>query len=310
MSEKREGISRRTFLSGVAKGSLLVAGGLSIRNRAIGVERSRRSADGDAAAGSGTGKIRLGLVTYNLAKDWDVDTIIKRCEETGFEGVELRSTHAHKVEANLTAEERKAVKAKFDLSKVELVSLGTAFEYHSPDPKVLQKNMDGTEEYLRLAYDLGCQGIKVRPNGLPKEVAPEKTLRQIGESLRKCGGLAEKLGVEIWMEVHGSETSHVPHIRTILDVADHPFVKICWNCNSSDIVDGAIGQNFELIKHKVGSLHIHDLYDESYPYMELFGLLKKYKFDGYTFVEMSGSADPVRVMKYYRALWERMIAAA
>ena len=42
--------------------------------------------------------MKLGLVTYNMAKDWDVPTIIKNCQDTGFEGVELRTTHAHKVE--------------------------------------------------------------------------------------------------------------------------------------------------------------------------------------------------------------------
>ena len=38
--------------------------------------------------------MKLGLVTYNLAKDWDLGTIIANCEETGFSGVELRTTHA------------------------------------------------------------------------------------------------------------------------------------------------------------------------------------------------------------------------
>ncbi len=29
--------------------------------------------------------MRLGLVTYNLAKDWDLDTLLRHCEDTGFE---------------------------------------------------------------------------------------------------------------------------------------------------------------------------------------------------------------------------------
>ena len=46
--------------------------------------------------------MKLGLVTYNMAKDWDIPTIINNCTETGFEGVELRTTHAHKVEVSLS----------------------------------------------------------------------------------------------------------------------------------------------------------------------------------------------------------------
>src|SRR5690349_3765577 len=54
-------------------------------------------------------KMHLGLVTYNLAKDWSVETIINHCQATSFEGVELRTTHAHKVEVNLSPAERAEV---------------------------------------------------------------------------------------------------------------------------------------------------------------------------------------------------------
>ena len=29
-------------------------------------------------------RMKLGTVTYNLAQDWDIPTIIKNCETTGF----------------------------------------------------------------------------------------------------------------------------------------------------------------------------------------------------------------------------------
>jgi sugar phosphate isomerase/epimerase len=310
MQEKQERLSRRRFVAQALKGAAVGAAAWNLpAGAADGTapispieEKSGRRTEG--------ARMKLGLVTYNLAKDWDVDTIIKRCEETGFEGVELRTTHAHKVESNLSGEERKAVRAKFETSKVVLVSLGTAFEYHSPDEATVRRNVDGTKEYLQLARDLGCRGVKVRPNGLPKEVPVEKTLRQIGESLWECGEAAEKLGVEIWLEVHGQGTSHLPDIRAILDVGKHPFVKICWNSNPSDVVDGSVKQNFELVREKVGSVHMRDLDDRNYPYVELFGLLKKSGFSGYCFAEISESTDPVRVMRYYKALWELMVSVA
>ncbi len=309
MKEEEKRLSRRTFLSKSLTGSLLAVAGL------------QSSSIASAMAGSGTSRtgrplnavkretaMKLGLVTYNLAKDWDLDTMINRCEETGFQGVELRTTHAHKVESNLSSEERKAVRARFEASKVILVSLGTAFEFHSPDEAALRKNIDGTKEYLQLARDLGCRGVKVRPNGLPKQVPVEKTLRQIGESLRECGQVAEKLGVEIWLEVHGQGTSHLPHIRTILDISSHPWAKVCWNSNPTDVVDGSVSGNFELVKDRIGSVHMRDLNDENYPYIELFGLLKKANFGGFCFAEIPESLDPVRVMRYYKALWELMVS--
>ncbi len=75
--------------------------------------------------------MRLGIVTYNIAKDWDVETIIKRCSELSYEGAELRTTHSHRVEVDLSGEERKEVRKRFADSPVKLVGLGSAFEYHS-----------------------------------------------------------------------------------------------------------------------------------------------------------------------------------
>jgi len=311
MVKEGKGVTRRRLMKEAGKGAILTFAGLGALANASEEMKPREAQRSRSVTGAGqAAQMKLGLVTYNMAKDWDLDTIIERCEETGFQGVELRTTHAHKVESNLAAEERKAVREKFKGSRVELVSLGTAFEYHSSDAAVVQKNIAGTKEYLELAKDVGCRGIKVRPNGLPPEVPVEKTLQQIGEALRECGVVGEKLGVEIWLEVHGQGTSHVPHIRTIMDVANHPFVKVCWNSNPTDVADGSILSNLDLVKNKIGSVHMRDLDDENYPYLELFAVLKKVGFSGYCFAEIPGSEDPVRVMRYYRALWQQMVGAA
>ena len=58
-------------------------------------------------------KMRLGTVTYNIAMDWDVPTIIKNCTEAQFEGVELRTSHKHGVEVTLSKAERAEVKKRF-----------------------------------------------------------------------------------------------------------------------------------------------------------------------------------------------------
>lgn len=247
---------------------------------------------------------RLGTITYNIAKDWTLDQILKNLEKLGYEGVELRTSHAHKVEVNLSKAERDAVRKRFDDSPVELAGLGGAFEYHAADPAVVRKNIEGTKEYVRLAHDIGAPGVKVRPNGVPKGGNLEKTLEQIGKSLREVGEDAEGFGVQIRLEVHGAVTSELPNIAKILKYADHPNVYVCWNSNPSDVgPDGTIQKNFALVAHKISEVHLHDLTDEKYPWRELFRLLKAIKYDGYTLAEIPESTDPERVLKYFRALW-------
>ena len=248
--------------------------------------------------------MKLGLVTYQIAKDWDVPTIIKNCAETGFQGVELRTTHAHGVETDLTPEQRAEVRKMFKDSPVALAGLGSAFEYHSPDPDELRQNIEGTKAYVDLAVDLGCPGIKVRPNNLPEGVPEDQTLKQIGESLRECGKYAKPKGVQIRLEVHGRETQRVDRIRTILDVANHENVVACWNSNQGEVVDGSINDSFDLLAGRIGLVHTRDLCLANYPWRDLFRLLAESGYRGYTLIEAPQTDDPIRVMHYIRALWE------
>src|SRR5712692_6560606 len=192
---------RREFLR---SGWLSIAG-LGVLGRA---EPSGRAAPETAAlpAHESPPPFKLGMVTYELAKDWDVETIIKNCEAAGFEGVELRTTHRHGVEPSISKERRAEVRKRFEDSRVRLVSLGSTCEYESPDPSVVERNIQETRRFAELAHDLGCLGVKVRPNGFPKSVPHEKTLERIGQALSKCGDIARDQGVEIWLEVHGPET--------------------------------------------------------------------------------------------------------
>ena len=289
-----ENFSRRNFF----KTSVLTLASASV----VGVSRVQ----GNPKPPALKNPLKLGLVTYNLAKDWDVETLIKNCTETKFEAVELRTTHAHKVEVDLNTAQRAEIRKRFADSPVRLASLGSAFEYNSPDPAVLKQNIEGTKEYILLAKDVGAEGIKVRPNRLHvKEGVPEDTtLRQIGTALHKVGAFGSDHGVEIRVEVHGSDTSRVPRMRKIMDYADHDNVFVCWNSNQSDLEDGGLDANFDLLKHKIHFVHMRDLYLEEYPWRRLLQLLQGINYQGYCCAELGqASEDPLRVMRYYRALF-------
>ena len=241
------------------------------------------------------GGLKLGTVTYNIAKDWDVPTIIKNLTEVGMDGVELRTTHKHGVEISLSPAARAEVRKRFDDSPIRIGGLGTTCEYHSPDQAVVRKNIDETKAWVTLAKDLGCPSVKVRPNGLPKEVPEEKTLEQIGKSLRECGVFGEEHGVKIQLEVHGTDTSRLPRIRKIFDYAgNHPGVRVCWNSNQTDLLDGGFEPAFKLVKDQIGQVHMRDLFLEEYPWRALITSLAAIKFEGYCFAEIPESADPIR----------------
>lgn len=251
--------------------------------------------------------MKLGLVTYRLAHKWDVGTIIKNCSETKFEGVELRTTHGHGVEVDLTDGQRAEVRKRFADSPVNLYGLGSAFEYHSHEAHVVRKNVEGTKVFLDLAKDVGAQGVKVRPNGFATKqgVKKEDTIKQIGAAYRECAEYGQSIGVKLWMEVHGRETSKPAVMRAIIDAADHPNAKICWNSNEADKdSSGSILPALKLLGPDVISVHMRDLWID-YPFVDLFAYLQKHNYEGFTSAEIPESSDPIRVMRFYRALWEQ-----
>lgn len=250
--------------------------------------------------------MKLGIVTYMWGAEWDLPTLIKNCADTGFEGVELRSTHKHGVEPTLSPAERKTVRKQFDESPVRFLGPGSACEYHDPNPDVVRQNVDLTKKFVELSHDLGGSGVKVRPNGLVKGEDRGKTIDRIAKALRECGEFAAGYGQEIRVEVHGNGTQELPVIKQIMEAANHDSVVVCWNSNPGEVVDGSIASNFNLVKKKLGrTVHIHDLYD-AYPYRELFALLRKQDYEGYCLSESPATADPLRVMRYFRMLFDEL----
>ena len=258
-------------------------------------------------------RFRLGLVTYNVAAAWDLDTLLRVCKATGVSPVELRTTHKHGVEPTLGKDQRKDVRRRFADAGVEVWGCGTTCEFHSPDQAVVKKNIETCKQFVDLVRDLGGRGVKVRPNGLPGGVPVEKTLEQIGRALVPCGKAAADAGVEIWVEVHGRGTAHPPHMKTIMEHCGHPKVGLTWNSNPDDLKGGSVAESFKLLWPWVRSCHINDLYKDStgaYPYRELFRLFRANGYDRATLCEVGRTMpDPnlgTEFLRYYKALWTEL----
>ena len=202
----------------------------------------------------------------------------------------------------LSATERAAVKKRFKESSLESISLASGFEYHYPDQKKLKESIEGTKEYILLARDVGATGIRVFPNAVPEGVPEEKTLKQIGKALAEVSGYAHQFGVEIRVCVHGKGTNSVALIKRIIDYSDSPYVYINWNSDALDSAGKGFEYNFNSVKDRIRGVHLHELWAD-YPYRLLFKLLSESGYKGYCNAEVNGSADPIRFMKYYRALF-------
>jgi len=258
-----------------------------------------------------TPRLQLGLVTYNWGSEWDVPELIARCGRAGFTGVELRTSHRHGVELDLDARARDEVRRRFADSPVTLVGLGTTCEYHDPDMAVVRRNIEETKSWVRLCRDVGGSGVKVRPNAMPPGIPRERTIEQIGRALNEVARDAAEHGMQIRLEVHGRGTGDVPTCKAIMDIADHPANVICWNCNASDLDGAGFEVNFDMLEDRMGTVHIHDLCRDDYPWPALFRRLLACTtptFTGWTLLEEARMPDDLdAALRQNRERWEQLL---
>ena len=287
--------SRRSFL----QKSLLAGVGLSLIDPFSAHAMMKKS------------KMKLGLVTYQWGKDWDLPTLIANCEKSGLLGVELRTQHAHGVETSLSASQRTDVKKRFADSPVTCVGYGSNFDYHHIDQGELKKNIEGTKEYIKLCSDIGATGIKVKPNNLPEEVSKEKTIAQIAASLNEVGQYAGDMGQVIRVEVHGRETQKLPNMKAIFEQVREKSVKMCWNCNEQDLLPPGLEANFHSVKKWFGdTVHIRELNVGDYPYQQLMDLFVKMNYNGWILLEArTNPADRITAMKEQKDIFNGMISS-
>lgn len=259
--------SRRCFLAGAA--ASLVAGPAAL----AAANRSRLPVG--LRAGSA---IRFGMVTYLWGRDLPLPALIDACAATGLDGVELRTTHRHAVERTLDAAARRTVRDRFEASPVELVGIGSDERFDSPDPDRLAAAKRATLEFLELSAAVGGGGVKVKPDSFHRGVDPDRTIEQIGRSLGELGPAASNLGQELRLEVHG-QCADPAVIRRIIEIADHPAVRVCWNSNPRDLRGRGFARHYEMLRpHFGGTVHVRELGDGRYPAADL---IRRLVDDGY-----------------------------
>ncbi len=292
-------LSRRMLLESAAAAGLL----------AFAVRSARAADETDVAIG-------FGLVTYMWGADWDLPTLLENCRKSNCPGVELRTTHAHKVEPELNDQQRADVAKRFGDSGVTCVGIGSDERFDNPDPAVVKKAIERSKEFIRLSHDIGGSGVKVKPDRFWPNVEKAKTIEQIGKALNELGEYAAGFGQQVRLEVHG-QCAELPTIKAIMDVASDENVAVCWNSNKTDLAGSGtpaenLAKNLDLVRKRFGTTcHIHELASPDYPFQELLSALVKSKWEGWCLMEnASKPADRVAAMAAERKLFDAMIKKA
>ncbi|MEA3402445.1 MAG: sugar phosphate isomerase/epimerase family protein [Armatimonadota bacterium] len=254
--------------------------------------------------------MKLSLLTYNLGRDFELDELIRICEAYDYEGIEFRSgVGPHGVELEASEAERAEIREKMAASRLEIAGIGTSCRFESLDDGERQEQIDEAKAFIDLAADIGCPRIRVFGNSFPEGADRDVVVGNVGEALREIAEHAEPTGVDVNLELHG-DFSYWKYTLEAVEIADHVRVGVVYNCNTSELAYGSIGQFLNPIAPYLRHVHMHEL-ENVYPYRLLFRWLKDVGYTGFCSVESdTPSPDAERIIHIYSLLYRAWVESA
>lgn len=258
--------------------------------------------------------MKLSLLTYLMARNWELPKIIEVARSAGFAGVEFRvdARHRHGVELDTSPAQRRAIRDQLQDAYLAVAALGTGCRFDNPDPQRRREAVELTKRYVELAANVGAGRIRVFGNDMPRgEDAPDRAdvLRYVGDALREAGEFADPFGVDVLLEMHG-QFNFWGFARAAVEHAAHPRVALVYNCDRRDMVGGSVAATYGRVRDLIRHVHMHEL-TNGYPYPELFALLQRDGYEGYLSSEVEQEVPPPEeYLHLYAALTQAWAASS
>jgi len=166
---------------------------------------------------------------------WDLPTMIEKAKAFGYDGIELGGLDG---DANLPvgpdlADNPEKIVQLMRQAKLELVCLATDTAFHMPHAREVAESQARVRKYIEFAAKLECPFVRVFGAEIPSRPLlgieqRETVLDRIAKAIRELVPCAVEHGVTILIE-NGGDFADSPSIWHIVDVADSPAVRCCWN---------------------------------------------------------------------------------
>jgi len=253
--------------------------------------------------------MKLSIDTYVICGKMELDRLIDVSKSCGYAAIEFRaeSGQKHGVEPEIGKAQRQEIKSKMADAGMATSCISTSVRYESPDKAERAKNIERAKQFVELAADIDCGRIRTFGNSFPKGAEKSEVIKYVGESLREVGEFAADRGVDVLLEMHG-DFYYWEYCLNAVKIAEHPNVAINYNSDNRDIVDGSVAQTYRHVAEYLRHVHMHNLEDVTFPYKELYQLLKDDGYGGYMSLELGyNGGDPETVMKLYAAIFRELV---
>lgn len=225
--------------------------------------------------------------------DWNIETIVKKAVEYGYDGVELRVKGDKHVDPALSVDDRKQIRELFRKNKLDISCLAGYSTFCSEKEEELENNKRLLLDNITLARDLGAPVVRTFIGQHGEGITEEEVIKNAAHYLSFCGEYALKEGITIVVETHDAWCSG-EKLNKVFDLIANKSVAVLWDYENNH-QQGELPADFcKSIGNRVKHLHVRDSFkgdDGKYhicltgkgtvPFRESMELLKKMNYGGY-----------------------------
>jgi sugar phosphate isomerase/epimerase len=190
---------------------------------------------------------------------WQIETIIAKASEFGYDGIEWRGGPQGHVQPELPAAKKSLVRRL--CSEAGLASLAvtayTSFVSSSAEERLA--NVDELRHYADLAAELGATYVRTFLGELPGDTKLDSSIYEnISDCLNAASEHAESVGVKIAVEPHDDFVLS----STVAPIFDqnksHPALRVIWDIGNAFAAGEDPAQGFDLLKDHLAYVQVKD----------------------------------------------------
>jgi len=254
--------------------------------------------------------MKLGLINSAWVQSNQPTTYgLRKTKEIGFDSVDIFADPL-----DLDVRERRLIKDECDRLELPIVSIAcVAVGLIDFNPSVQRFHLERVLKYLDLAYEYEAKNVLLVLGEYiwNQEVIPPAEQWRVGvENCRRLGDYAERLGVEIALELEPFHLSLVNSVETMvrfLDDCNHPAVRA--NIDVSHLhLAGVKPEELRRLKGRAAHVHISDCDGKKHgdlppgrgvvrfePYLRE---IKALDIDGTISIELEYSPEPAKIVEW------------
>lgn len=187
-----------------------------------------------------------------------LDQMLAMAKRLGYAGLEPRAQakHAHGIEFDATASQRKEAKQKAADSGVSLCCLALSCRY--ADPATVKQELDHTRQGIDLAADCGIPRLRVFGGKLGEGLSRAAAVELVASSLASVAEHARERGVVICLETH-DDWCDPDDVTAVMRKVNHPNIAVNWDIMHPVRVAGkTMDEAYQTLAPWIRHVHFHD----------------------------------------------------